>query len=922
MKEPTCVIVIHWPALLMKLKYVVPLLWLVVGLCASAVAQQALGDNPTEASLGVLPENAAEQPHFLPLSTDSLPTPSAAALVDTTAFGMWDDRFGLPGLDGPVTAMATDGPNVFVAGKFTNAGGKYVNHVARWDGSSWQEVGGGVDGSVYAIAVRGDLVYVAGAFTHAGRRPARNIAVFNRKTGEWGALGDGIGGHQFSYVSALCFVGDQLFVGGRFLTAGEIVAVNIARWNGTRWGRVGTGANGYIFAMETDGTSLYVGGRFTVADDKPIRRIARVDPATNQWTELAGGLSDFVSTIYKDPRDGALYVGGAFRSSMDGKTVLQQLARYDAANDRWQRLGGGISSFFLDTRVYAILAVGKYLYVGGIFDKTDTLNLGCPDERGIGGRNGTCDRTYNLVRWDGQQWDVMRRPAYAANSSGLVLTSTGQVLRNLEIASVTVLKLDRAGALLIGGEFNYAGPLQEKYGGVGVGFARTPDNIYPNNICTFDGDSTWAILGNGMGGPLFALSHDPVANDLIVAGSFASAGGVKTKGIARWNITSGKWAKLKEGINGTVRSVISVGGDVYATGTFATIDGQPVNHLARWSRASNTWAAVGTSPLTTSGFALAADEQNIYLGGNNGAFVWSGSAWSPLGGNLNGAVRTIVVQGDKIYVGGSFSKAGNVNASNIAVWDKGTQQWSPLGSGAGGAVNGMAFNGGDLYIGGQFNDAGGAPCRNVAVWRASTQTWAELGEGITGPINAVAVQNGSVFFGGSFYDVEGRVMDNIARWSGDRWYDVYNGVLSDGRTTSVNALLVLGDDLYVGGTFIRTGGVSAYYIGRWTRFTTGFTSSVIQQPATAAAATALPVQCYPNPSAGQLSFSIPLATAGDITISIVASDGRQVATLSQPNAQQGTHSITYHGDDLPAGTYFYRVQQGERFATGTWVILR
>ncbi|KXK55065.1 MAG: hypothetical protein UZ07_CHB004002326 [Chlorobi bacterium OLB7] len=180
----------------MNVRCIVLIVCLVVGGYASAVAQGALADSPTEAALGVLPENAAEQPHFLPLSTDSLPNPSAAP-VDTTTYGVWDDRFGLPGLDGPVTAMATDGPNVFVAGKFVYAGGKYVNHVAMWNGSSWQEVGGGVDGSVYAIALRGDLVYVAGAFSRAGRRLARNIAVFNRKTGEWGTLGEGIGGHQF-----------------------------------------------------------------------------------------------------------------------------------------------------------------------------------------------------------------------------------------------------------------------------------------------------------------------------------------------------------------------------------------------------------------------------------------------------------------------------------------------------------------------------------------------------------------------------------------------------------------------------------------------------------------------------------------------------------------------------------------------------
>ncbi len=124
----------------------------------------------------------------------------------------------------------SSGPALFVGGRFDNAGGvpdlicsdithvacnqqlyPYfddgipVNNIARWDGNSWSDVGGGVtgeaDAAVYALAVLDD-----------GSGPA-------------------------------------LYAAGRFASAGGASVSNIARWDGTNWTAVGNGFDDKVHAL-------------------------------------------------------------------------------------------------------------------------------------------------------------------------------------------------------------------------------------------------------------------------------------------------------------------------------------------------------------------------------------------------------------------------------------------------------------------------------------------------------------------------------------------------------------------------------------------------------------------------------------------------------------------------------------------------
>src|SRR5258705_9683246 len=68
-----------------------------------------------------------------------------------SASGAWSSKFPLPpGANGPVMAMATVGSNLYVGGAFTEIGGVHARTLAKFDGQTWSEVGGGVARPGYA----------------------------------------------------------------------------------------------------------------------------------------------------------------------------------------------------------------------------------------------------------------------------------------------------------------------------------------------------------------------------------------------------------------------------------------------------------------------------------------------------------------------------------------------------------------------------------------------------------------------------------------------------------------------------------------------------------------------------------------------------------------------------------------------------
>jgi hypothetical protein len=154
--------------------------------------------------------------------------------------------------------------------------------------------------------------------------------------------------------------------------------------------------------------------------------------------------------------------------------------------------------------------------------------------------------------------------------------------------------------------------------------------------------------------------------------------------------------------------------------------------------------------------------------------------------------------------------------------------WHELGSnGAGngaitGSVRAIAVMGNNVFVGGNFTDAAGIGAADfIARWNGSA--WSSLGSNsgngvLNGPVNALQVIGTDLYVGGSFSNV-GNVLtaDYIAKWSGNSWSAVGSDGTGDGALNSpVNAVAAIGTVLYAGGTFTDAANITtADKIARW-----------------------------------------------------------------------------------------------------------
>ncbi|MBN1538397.1 MAG: hypothetical protein JW908_16795 [Anaerolineales bacterium] len=291
-------------------------------------------------------------------------------------------------------------------------------------------------------------------------------------------------------------------------------------------------------------------------------------------------------------------------------------------------------------------------------------------------------------------------------------------------------------------------------------------------------------------------------SDVYVGGGFIAAGNTQANYIARYNLTTKTWYPLGDGVEDAVYAILIDGDNVYVGGE---------GFVSRWNTTSQAWSQVGY--INGSVRALVLDTNTLYAGGSfdylsgagGGGIITTGIAslnltsgeWSALGDGLDdGVVYALALNGNSLYLGGSFSQAGGVsNTKLVAVWNTGTSLWSSLGAFPNdGTVYALALNGNELLAGGYYTSPSDVP-----VYRL-TGSWQAMGSGVYDIIHTINVSTYGIYAAGNA---------DILHWNGSSW-DTVGAALNGPTSTDVYAMAYANSHLYVGGTFTAAGNVSAF----------------------------------------------------------------------------------------------------------------
>ena len=448
------------------------------------------------------------------------------------------------GANRSVWDLLSDGTNLYAGGNFTRINGVVAIGVARWDGLTWAPLGTGLGGfgiggyslGAYKMALSSGRLYVAGVFNRAGNVGVSHVAGWDGTN--WFALGGRTSkGLTHFDRSALSFLpaGTNLYAGGIFTEAGDVLANGIAQWNGIDWSALGGGLSGTFIpgtvpaarALVLIGPDLYVGGNFTNAGGIAARGIARWDG--NSWSALGAGADSTVRALANIGSD--LYVGGSFTNI--GGIFSPGIALWVGIG--WLPLGGVSGG---SRSVATVVADGNDIYIGGNFTSVGPINAN------------------NIARWHGNQWSPLTNEAV----NGV----------NGTVNAIAV----KEGVLYAGGSFTSAG------------------TTAVNRIARWDGTS-WSALGDGITGDTSTTTVSALlarGTDLYVGGIFTNAGGVYTLGLAKWNGTN--WSTLGSALamdpgSATVSALAFMGNDLYVGGRFIYAGDKPSMFIARWNEERN-----------------------------------------------------------------------------------------------------------------------------------------------------------------------------------------------------------------------------------------------------------------------------------------------------------------------------------------------
>lgn len=301
------------------------------------------------------------------IGTERSAAPSAIQIQELAVF---DDRLHVAMYRGPIVtcsaaswtqssllgsanAFTTFNGELLAAGTFLSGADYYP--VARLAGNDWQPMFGEFERDAMAIVEYNGEVII-------GARPERLVRnqplIFRWDGNSWEELGGGLPGTDvFDFA-----IYDGKLVASGIFDSTEFFPGGLAAWDGESWERLGDALISPT-ALTVYNGDLIVGGNFDVVADVPIEGVARWDGVT--WSALGDGFSinPFqAGVLVLSEYDGDLIAGGELESS--GSTPISNVARWNGTS--WERIGTGLGSVIQGDKVSGLVAYRGDLIAGGL----------------------------------------------------------------------------------------------------------------------------------------------------------------------------------------------------------------------------------------------------------------------------------------------------------------------------------------------------------------------------------------------------------------------------------------------------------------------------------------------------------------------------------------------------------------------------
>jgi hypothetical protein len=691
----------------------------------------------------------------LPLGAPARPAaPRQPELLNTQPLsGTWSADFAQGNeILGQVNDIisATNG-DLYIAGDFDQVAGVDAQNIARWDGAQWSAVApSSPPGLITHIALYHDEIYVVTAAEY--RTQSAGLWRYAAATQQWTKIGFpsftdtelGVGN-----IRNLVVFNDRLIASGYFELINAQPMPGIVAWDGAAFQAIAPYTPSfYAGDVVITPTGLVVTGSYRDPQTQEDHSyLGRWDGSA--WHELAPPLATVTELGWEA---NTLYI-------FNGSTEIQALT-----NSQWSHVStvSGYNPTFIGV-------IGGRPYTRTCDYTCGTLTL----KRW----QGDTAETLGSYRPYGQSYNrgmtkILDGALYVGGANTLADGSKHALMRYRDgalsgvfgrivlVAPPLDLALDQ-GKLYVATDADFTGPVTASSG-----------MIWDDGAWTRWWPSDPRRQTTNLVKHVRVLAHA----DLLIGGRDLTLSPTQTTALAR--SAQGQLSDLDP-----QRHCASIATTVYSASNLLAVCSLPANQGMEVAAADGTqWSRLASSALDDpDGVALISNISQIgyhqrlygllridgpYYGPplDDTVYAWSGSEWSSFKINnapllalaqtadglylanaklyravgngfaevaaTDGAIRTILVEGERIWIGGEFSQVNGVAANNVALWDG--QAWHALGQGTNGRVTRLDYDSGALAVGGFFTRAGGVRANGIGVW--ADQAVVEPGSAIFLPL--------------------------------------------------------------------------------------------------------------------------------------------------------------------------------------------